>query len=82
MKKNIISALLCALAIVGLAACNKPEEKFEQDKTHTVTFMAQVPSDSDSETKTAIMLKMVPDWHNTDVNDVHIFETETSSSFG
>lgn len=78
MKKNIISALLCALAIVGLAACNKPEEKFEQDKTHTVTFMAQVPSDS--ETKTAIMLKMVPDWHNTDVNDVHIFETETSSS--
>ena len=61
MKKNIISALLCALAIVGLAACNKPEEKFAQDKTHTVTFMAQVPSDSDSETKTAIMLKMVPD---------------------
>lgn len=79
MKKNIISALLCVLAIVGLAACSKPEEKFDQqDKIHTVTFKAQVPSASD--TKTALILKVVPDWRNTDVNDVHIFETETSSS--
>lgn len=79
MKKNIISALFCALAIVGVAACNKPAENFEQkEKTHTVTFMAKAPSAD--ETKTAIMLKMVPDWRNTDVNDVHIFETETASS--
>lgn len=79
MKKNIFSALLCALAIVGLAACNKPDEKFEQqDKIHSVTFKAQLPSASD--TKTALILKVVPDWRNTDVNDVHIFETEISSS--
>lgn len=79
MKKNIISTLFCALAIVGVAACNKPAENFEQkEKTHTVTFMAKAPSAD--ETKTAIMLKMVPDWRNTDVNDVHIFETETASS--
>ena len=79
MKKNIISALFCALAIAGVAACNKPAENFEQkEKTHTVTFMAKAPSAD--ETKTAIMLKMVPDWRNTDVNDVHIFETETASS--
>ncbi|MBQ7254460.1 MAG: Ig-like domain-containing protein [Bacteroidales bacterium] len=79
MKKNIFSALLCALAIVAVAACNRPEEKLEQqDKNHTVTFEAQVPSAS--ETKTALMLKVVPDWRNTDVNDVHIFETETPSA--
>ena len=79
MKKNIVFALLCTAAIVGLPACNKSEQEFEPEngRVHSATFKVQLADDA--ETKTALMFKMVPDWRNTDINDIHIFETETTS---
>ena len=79
MKKNIVFALLCAATIVGLSACNMNEQEFEPEngRVHSATFKVQLADDA--ETKTALMFKMVPDWRNTDLNDIHIFETETTS---
>ena len=79
MKKNIVFALLCAATIVGLSACNMNEQEFEPEngRVHSATFKVQLADDA--ETKTALMFKMVPDWRNTDINDIHIFETETTS---
>ena len=79
MKKNIVFALLCAATIVGLSACNMNEQEFEPEngRVHSATFKVQLANDA--ETKTALMFKMVPDWRNTDLNDIHIFETETTS---
>lgn len=80
MNKNIALVLSCAVSILGLVSCNNKESDLlkPKDKTHTVVFKAQTPDAA--ETKTALTLRVVPDWRNTDVNDVHIFETETSSS--
>ena len=77
MNKNFALVLSCAVSILGLASCNNKEADVlkPNDKTHTVVFQAQNPAAS--ETKTALRLEVVPDWRETDVNDVHIFETET-----
>jgi hypothetical protein len=78
MKNKILFALLCAATVLGLPACNKNEEfEPENGRIHSATFKVQLADDAD--TKTALMFKMVPDWRNTDVNDIHIFETETTS---
>ena len=79
MKKNVLYALLCAATIAGISACSKTEQEFEPDngQVHSVTFKVQLADDG-VDTKTALMFKMVPDWRNTDVNDIHIFETETT----
>ena len=81
MKKNIVFALLCAATMLGLSACNKNEEfESENGRIHSATFKVQLADDADdADTKTALMFKMVPDWRNTDVEDIHIFETETTS---
>ena len=77
MNKNFALVLSCAVSILGLASCNNKEADMlkPNDKTHTVVFQAQNPAAS--ETKTSLRLEVVPDWRETDVNDVHIFETET-----
>ena len=80
MNKNIAIVLSCAVSILGLVSCNNKEADLlkPKDKTHTVVFKAQTPDAT--ETKTALTLKVVPDWRKTNVDDVHIFETETTSS--
>lgn len=80
MNKNIALVLSCAVSILALVSCNNKETDLlkSKDKTHTVVFKAQTPAAA--ETKTSLRLEVVPDWRNTDVNDVHIFETETTSS--
>ena len=77
MNKNFALVLSCAVSILGLASCNTKEADMlkPNDKTHTVVFQAQNPAAS--ETKTSLRLEVVPDWRETNVNDVHIFETET-----
>lgn len=78
MKKNIALVLSCAVAVLGLASCNKEtDQPATNGKKHTVIFQAHNPAAS--ETKTALHLQVIPDWRNTDPEDVHIFETETTS---
>ena len=77
MNKTFALVITCAVSVLGLASCNNKEADVlkSNDKTHTVVFQAQNPAAS--ETKTALQLNVVPDWRETDPNDVHIFETET-----
>ena len=79
MKKNLTLILSCAVSILGLVSCNNKEADLlkPSDKAHTVVFQAQNPAAS--ETKTAMRLEVVFDWRQTDVKDVHIFETEKTS---
>lgn len=79
MNKNFAFFLSCAVTVLGLASCSNKETDFmkPEEKTHTVVFNAQTPAAE--ETKTALHLQVIPDWRNTDVDDVHIFETETTS---
>ena len=80
MRKNIVFALLCAATMAGLTACNMKEQESEpgNGRVHSATFKVQL-ADDDADTKTALMFKMVPDWRNTEIEDIHIFETETTS---
>lgn len=80
MNKNFAIVLSCAVTVLGLASCGNKETDLlkPESKTHTVVFDAQAPAAT--ETKTALHLQVIPDWRNTDVNDVHIFEKETTTS--
>lgn len=79
MNKNFAFLLSCAFTVLGLASCSNKETDIlkPEEKTHTVIFKAQTPAAE--ETKTALHLQVIPDWRNTDVDDVHIFEKETTS---
>lgn len=80
MNKDFAIVLSCAVTVLGLASCGNKETDLlkPESKTHTVVFDAQAPAAT--ETKTALHLQVIPDWRNTDVNDVHIFEKETTTS--
>ena len=64
---------------MGLASCQPAEtapEKQETAKGHSVIFNVQV--EPETETKTALRLKFVPDWRYTDTDDIHVFETAST----
>ena len=69
--KRYISLALCALAFIGLGSCNKVNETDFDGGSHSVTFRAQLGGD----TRTGLALKFVPDWRETKIDNVHLFET-------
>ena len=79
MKRFQLFALASALTVMGLASCQPAEtapEKQETAKGHSVIFNVQV--EPETETKTALRLKFVPDWRYTDTDDIHVFETAST----
>ena len=74
MKKYFSIAVLCALAVLGLGSCAKDVEEeivTEQTGVRTVTFSASLAD----QTKTGLSMKFVPNWINTSLENVHLFET-------
>ena len=74
MKKYFSIAVLCALAVLGLGSCAKDIEEeivTEQTGVRTVTFSASLAD----QTKTGLSMKFVPNWINTSLENVHLFET-------
>jgi len=70
--KNIISILaIGSVVLFGLSSCNKAERESVNGKA--VSFQASL--DTRSETKTALSLKFVPNWANTQNGMIHLFET-------
>lgn len=68
--KRYITLALCALTVFGLGSCNKVHEEDIDSAIRTVTFQAQLGGD----TRTGLALKFVPDWRETNLADVHIYE--------
>ena len=68
--KRYITLALCALTVFGLGSCNKVHEEDIDSAIRTVTFQAQLGGD----TRTGLALKFVPDWRETNLSDVHIYE--------
>lgn len=68
--KRYITLALCALTVFGLGSCNKVHEEDIDSPIRTVTFQAQLGGD----TRTGLALKFVPDWRETNLADVHIYE--------
>ena len=68
--KRYITLALCALTVFGLGSCNKVHEEDIDSAIRTVTFQAQLGGD----TRTGLALKFVPDWRETNLTDVHIYE--------
>lgn len=58
------------MAVIGLGSCNKTQEADVVDDVRTVSFQAQMGN-----TRTGLALKFVPDWRETSLDDVHLFET-------
>ena len=78
MKRYIAVFALCALTVLGLGSCVRPVEENLQAETasgHTVTFDAALAN----QTRTGLMFKFVPCWINTEVENVHLFETLAST---
>jgi len=76
MKRYISTLALCALAFIGLGSCNKVQEAdVVESDARTVTFQSQMGSD----TRTGLALKFVPDWRETDLDNVHLFETHNNN---
>ena len=78
MKKYFSIAVLCALAVLGLGSCAKDVEEeivTEQTGVRTVTFSASLAD----QTKTGLSMKFVPNWINTSLENVHLFETSGST---
>ena len=74
MKKYFSIAVLCALAVLGLGSCAKDVEEeivTEQTGVRTITFSASLAD----QTKTGLSMKFVPNWINTSLENVHLFET-------
>lgn len=70
MKRYISTLALCALAFIGLNSCNKTQEVDLENGTRTVTFQVQMGPD----TRTGLSVKFVPDWTDTKIANVHLFE--------
>lgn len=70
MKRYISTLALCALAFIGLNSCNKAQEVDLENGTRTVTFQVQMGPD----TRTGLSVKFVPDWTDTKIANVHLFE--------
>ena len=70
--KRYITLALCALTVFGLGSCNKVHEEDVDSAIRTVTFQAQMGGD----TRTGLALKFVPDWRETYLSDVHIYEID------
>ena len=70
--KRYITLALCALTVFGLGSCNKVHEEDVDSAIRTVTFQAQMGGD----TRTGLALKFVPDWRETNLSDVHIYEID------
>lgn len=70
--KRYITLALCALTVFGLGSCNKVHEEDIDSAIRTVTFQAQMGGD----TRTGLALKFVPDWRETNLSDVHIYEID------
>lgn len=62
------------MAVIGLGSCNKVQEADVVDDVRTVSFQAQMGND----TRTGLALKFVPDWRETELDDVHLFETHNN----
>ncbi|MBO4768027.1 MAG: Ig-like domain-containing protein, partial [Bacteroidales bacterium] len=78
MKKYFSIAVLCALAVLGLGSCAKDIEEeivTEQTGVRTVNFSASLAD----QTKTGLSMKFVPNWINTSLENVHLFETSGST---
>ena len=73
MKKHILIYALSALTVFGLGSCVKPVEETlpTGDGARTVTFTAELGG----QTRTGLQMKFVPNWVNTDLANVHLFET-------
>jgi len=72
--KRYITIALCALTVFGLGSCNKVHEEDFDNAGRSVTFQAQLGND----TRTGLALKFVPDWRETTLSDVHIWEVTGS----
>jgi len=59
-----------AFALLGLASCQKAQTENETVGTHTVIFNANMNEGS----KTALEVRVVPNWNNTSNDDVHLYE--------
>ena len=75
--KRYITIALCALTVFGLGSCNKVHEEDFDNAGHSVTFQAQLGND----TRTGLALKFVPDWRETTLSDVHIWEVTGSERY-
>ncbi len=73
MKKHILVYALSALTVFGLGSCVKPVEETlpTGDGARTVTFTAELGG----QTRTGLQMKFIPNWINTDLANVHLFET-------
>lgn len=73
MKKHILIYALSALTVFGLGSCVKPVEETlpTGDGARTVTFTAELGG----QTRTGLQMKFIPNWVNTDLANVHLFET-------
>lgn len=71
MKKIIISLSACIFAVLGVNSCQKSEiDGGSTTDKHTVTFNATL----EDNTKTALLIKVVPSWKNTSDDDVYLYE--------
>jgi hypothetical protein len=75
--KRYITIALCALTVFGLGSCNKVHEEDFDNAGRSVTFQAQLGND----TRTGLALKFVPDWRQTTLSDVHIWEVAGSERY-
>jgi uncharacterized protein YaiE (UPF0345 family) len=62
------------LTAFGLGSCNKIHEEDFDNAVRSVTFQAQLGND----TRTGLALKFVPDWRQTNLEDVNIWEVTDS----
>ena len=78
MKKYISFIAVCAMILLGFNSCQNIESEMDVygKGIHKVTFSAQLSDD----TKTALELRIVPDWRNTPTSSIHLFETYNSST--
>lgn len=69
----IFWAAFSAVAISGLVSCGKEQEPKPEAQTHTVSINVSTP-EVGSDGKTGITLKMVPNWKNTALASIHVYE--------
>lgn len=71
MRKYIVTLALCALTMLGFNSCNRMEQPIEQvNGPKSITFCASLSEQS----KTGLAMKFVPNWINTAIENVHLYE--------
>lgn len=79
MKKSLSVFAAFAIALIGYSSCQDADTKLHVEKSgpHKVAFLANLDT---KDTKTALELRIVPNWKYTPEANIHLFETYQSST--